>query len=462
MTTIGDCTAVLRDLLSAVGFDDAPLDRLDIADDGIALPTPWPITANAVAVLAAVGLAASRLGELRSGEATQVSVSTHHAGLAMACSSYLTVDGKPAKFRDPFTGFYEAANGRWVFLHGNFPHLRDGVLSLLGISDAADVASAVRTRDAFELEALGIASGLCIAAVRTRAEWQAETQCAAVKALPLIELERLADGWSRPQASGSQPLSGIRLLDLSRVIAGPMAGRTIAEFGGDVLLVSGPGLPSIESLVIDTGFGKRATTLDLVSAEDRAVFESLVAETDVFLDAYRPGSLPGRGYDKAALSRLRPGLIHVGLDAFSRSGPWAARRGYDSLVQASVGMCWDGENPPENLPCQPLDYLTGYLGALTAMVGLIRRLEQGGGWSGRLSLARTAQWMWDTYDRLGPETDAPPVRLSVDDARSRGYLRPCRTAFGAIEALCPPLQPPDWRWPSPPVRLGTHAPGWRQ
>lgn len=461
MSMIDDCMIVLRDLLSGIGFDDAPLDRLEIVDDGNALPTPWPITANAVAALAAVGLAASRLGELRSGVATPVSVSTYHAGLSMACSSYLTVDGKSAKFRDPFTGFYEAANGRWVFLHGNFPHLRDGVLALLGVTDVEDVAQAVRTRDPFELEALGIANGLCIAAVRARAEWQAEAQCDAINALPLIELGRLGDGAPRSSGSCDQPLSGIRMLDLSRVIAGPMAGRTIAEFGGDVLLVSGPGLPSIESLVIDTGFAKRSATLDLALPDDRATFESLIAESDIVLDAYRPGSLPGRGYDKAALAGLRPGLVHVDLDTFSRSGPWAARRGYDSLVQATVGMCWDGESSPENLPCQPLDYLTGYLGALAGMVGLIRRLEHGGGWSGRLSLARTAQWMWNTYDRLGPQPDAPATRPSIDEARSLGYLVPYDTAFGAIEALRSPLQSPDWRWPSPPAPLGSHMPDWK-
>lgn len=460
MSVVDDCTAVLQDLLSSIGFDDAPLDRLRIIDDGIALPTPWPVTANAVAALAAVGLAASRLGELRNGVATPVSVSTHHAGLAMVCSSYLTADGKSAKFRDPFTGFYEAANGRWVFLHGNFPHLRDGVLALLGVTDVEDVAQAVRTRDPFELEALGIAKGLCVAAVRTRAEWQAEAQCDAIDALPVIEFDRLGDGDPRSSVSGNQPLAGIRMLDLSRVIAGPMAGRTIAEFGGEVLLVSGPGLPSIESLVIDTGFAKRSTTLDLASPGDRETFQSLIAESDIFLDAYRPGSLPGKSYDKATLAALRPGLVHIDLDAFSRSGPWATRRGYDSLVQATVGMCWDGESPPENLPCQPLDYLTGYLGALAGMIGLIRRTEQGG-WAGRLSLARTAQWMWSTYDRLGPQLDAPSTRPSIDEARSLGYLAPYDTAFGAIEALRSPLQSPGWCWPSPPAPLGSHTPAWK-
>src|SRR5690606_41105470 len=177
--------------------------------DGDALASPWPITANAVAALAAVGLAASHLGELRGGRVADVTVRTFHAALSMASSSYLTVDGKPAKFRDPFTGFYEAADGRWAFLHGNFPHLRDGVLSLLGVSHVEDVAEAVARRDAFELEALGISHGLCIASVRTRADWEAEASFEAAKNLPLIELVRMSEG-TPTQTPGDHPLAGIR------------------------------------------------------------------------------------------------------------------------------------------------------------------------------------------------------------------------------------------------------------
>lgn len=455
------CRIVLEDLLASIGFDDAPLDRLEIVDDGLTLPTPWPITANAVAALAAVGLAASRLGQLRTGEARPVRIQTRHAGLAMASSSYLVVEGKAAKFRDPFTGFYEAANGRWVFLHGNFPHLRDGVLTLLGVSSVDEVAAAARNHDAFALEAEGIARGLCIAAVRTRAEWRTERQQAHIRSLPLIELQATDGGSTRLPAASDAPLSGVRMLDLSRVIAGPMSGRTIAEFGGDVLLVSGPGLPSIESLVIDTGFGKRSTEIDLGSADGRSAFEALVSEADIVFDAYRPGALAAKGYDRQALFRMRPELVHVDLDAFSRLGPWSSRRGYDSLVQATTGMCWDGETPPENLPCQPIDYLTGALGALAAMVGLIRRVETGSATSARLSLARTAEWMWDTYDWLGPEADIPAARPSIAEARDSFYLARYATAFGDIEALRSPLQDPDWRWSSAPVRLGSHSPAWK-
>lgn len=460
MSIITRSLTLLDRLLAGFGLSDIPRERLEIIDDGIALPTPWPVTANAVATLAAVGLAASHLHELRGGAPSPVIIRTRHAGLVMASSSYLLIDGQAAKFRDPFTGFYEAAHGRWVFLHGNFPHLRDGVLRLLGVTSVEEVAQAVKTRDAFALEAEGIARGLCIAAVRTRTEWQDENQYRHVCNLPLVDIERL-DEADRPMAPlNGQPLSQLRMLDLSRVIAGPICGRTIAEYGADVLLVSGPGRPSITSLVIDTGFGKRATEIDLATPASRAAFEALAAECDVFLDAYRPGSLSARGYSSANLARLRPGLVHIDLDAFSRAGPWAERRGYDSLVQATVGMCWDGKNPPKNLPCQPLDYLSGYLGALAAISGLIRRIEQGGGWSMRLSLARTAHWMWESYDLLGREPNPPQARMSPEEARAAGYLSTYKSAYGDIEALNSPLQAPGSRWPSVPVPLGTHPPQW--
>lgn len=447
---------ILAELLATVGWEDAPLDRLEIVDDGLSLPTPWPVTANAIAALAAVGLAASRIHEIRTGEKRVVRVSTLHAGLSMASSSYLLIDGKAAKFRDPFTGFYEAANDRWVFLHGNFPHLRDGVLEMLGVQNVDDVPHAVKKRDPFELEAEGIAKGLCVAAVRTREEWLAEPQAEAVLSQKLLSVNRIGDAPLRAISSGTEPLSGLRMLDLSRVIAGPMSARTVAEFGGEVLLISGPNLPSIESLVIDTGFGKRAVFIDL--RKDSETLERLLSEADIFLDAYRPGALAAKGFDAQSLSRKHPGIIHIDLDAFSKMGPWSGRRGYDSLVQATTGMCWDGKSKPRNLPCQPLDYLSGYLAAFGAMIALIRQYEEGGSWSVRLSLAQTSEWMWSTYSSLGAETAMPDTSMTFEQAAS--FLAEYQTDFGLVTALKSPLQDAAWHWPSVPVPLGTHDPAW--
>ncbi|MDT0683654.1 CoA transferase [Roseicyclus sp. F158] len=449
---------ILDSLLEVVDWPDAPLDRLEILDTGLALATDWPVTANAVAALAAVGLAASALHETWTGERRPVRIDTRAAGLAMASSSFLQIDGRSAKFRDPFTGFYEAAGGEWVFLHGNFPHLQAGLIDLLGASGADDVARAVRGRDASGIEDEAIAAGLCAARVRTREEWEAEDHARALRPLPVLGIERIGDAAPRPRGAGDEPLSGYRMLDLSRVIAGPMAGRTMAEAGADVLLVSGPGLPSITSLVVDTGFGKRAAEIDLRSDAGRALVRQLAAEADVMLDAYRPGALEGFGLGREAMMSISPGLVHVDLDAFGPVGPWAGRRGYDSLVQATTGMCRGGREVPANLPCQPLDYLSGYLAAFGAMLALLRQSKEGGSWSVRLSLAGTAQWMRQTHDRLGPETSRPEHGPGI--AEIADLLQDTDTEFGRVRALRPPLQGPDWRWTSPPVPLGTNAPEW--
>lgn len=454
---------VLRDLLTQTGFTDAQLNRVRIHDDGLALATPFPITACAVAALGAVGLAAARLAELHGGTPADIEISTRRAGLAMANSTYLRLGGANAKFRDPFTGFYPVADGRHVFLHGNFPHLRTSLLKMLGASDAAELPAILARLDAFEIEARAVAANLCAAAVRTRAEWQSTPQAGALAHLPLISMTSGDVSTAGLPRQMGKPLRGIRVLDFTRVIAGPMAGRTLAEWGADVLRISGPGLPSIQSLVIDTGFGKRAAELDIKTPEGLARAQNLAASGHVVIDGYRPGALPGQGMGADDLRGLNPDLVHVDLCAFGQVGPWAARRGYDSLVQATLGMNLGlnfatTEDAPQGLPCQPLDYLTGYLAAYAALLGLIRRAEGGGGTSAVLSLARVGHWMWQIHDQLGPERNPPasnPTAVDIAD-----LLDDHNTAFGPITALRPPLVPHDWHWDRPPVPLGHDAPEW--
>ena len=244
---------------------------------------------------------------------------------------------------DPVTGYYPARDGDWVYLHGNFPHLRDGLLELLEVdNDRNAVARAVSQWRAEEVEQEGIARGLCAALVRNRAQWQAHEQHRAVTSLPLIELTKIGDSPPEPLRAAERPLTGLRMLDLSRVIAGPMAGRTFAEHGATVMRVASPNLPAIESLVINTGFGKRSCFIDLDSPGGVESLKALVSEADVFLDAYRPGALEGRGFGAAQLADMRPGIVSVSLDAWARQGPWHARRGYDSprLFRNGVRKRW--------------------------------------------------------------------------------------------------------------------------
>lgn len=450
----------LQSILDSVNWRDAPLHALCITPAANLLPTRLPIGPLAAAALGATGLAAATLWQQRGGDPQQVGIDLRAATLGMATSNYLRVDGKPVKSWDPITGYYPASDG-WVYLHGNFAHLRDGWLKLFGVpNDANALRKALAGWSAIDVENAAGARGLCGVAVRDRATWAAHPQTQATATLPPIEITRIGDAPPRQLTPGPRPLSDMRVLDLSRVIAGPMAARTLAEHGATVMLVSAPHLPSIESLVIDTGFGKLSSMVDLTTAAGHATLRELAGTADVFLNAYRPGALEQRGFSPAALAQLSPGIVYMTISAFSRAGPWAQRRGYDTLVAAASGLTWNNDQPPARLPCQPLDYLTGYLGAFGTMVALQRQVREGGSWHVQLSLERTAAWIWTMTDQLGLEpasTAAIPAEKEVDDLYAESA-----SVFGQLRFLKPVAQLPltPTRWERGPVRLGADPARW--
>ncbi len=451
---------IARSILEGLGWTDPMLDTVAVRDNGKILPTPLAIEQIAAGVIAAVGLAVSQLWFERTGRRQTGSVTTRAAGLALDAPTYLRVDGRDIKDKDRLTGFYRTRDG-WAYLHGNFPHLRDGLLAMMGASNKDELAKSVALRDAMAIEAEAARRGLCAVALRNRAEWQRSEQAAATACLPLVEIERIGNAPPQPMTQGERPLSGVRVLDLSRVIAGPMIGKTLAEHGADVLLISGPGLPSIEQLVIETGFGKRSGFIELRDESGRASLSAMVGKADVFIDAYRPTALAAKGFGAQELSAMHPGIITVSVSAFGRTGPWRDRRGYDSLVQAAVGlneMNADGE--PKRLPCQPLDYLTGYLGATGAMAALSRRSREGGSWHVRLSLERTAAWLFEMADRLGRIADPPAARASAEEVAD--MLMQTTSPFGQVQHARPALsldETPGF-WSRPPVPLGSDPANW--
>jgi hypothetical protein len=327
-------------------------------------------------------------------------------------------------------------------------------------NDPAALRAALASWSAADIENAAGQLGLCGVIVRQRAEWEAHPQALATAALPLIEFTRIGDAPPRPLSHAARPLSGIRVLDLSRVIAGPMAARTLAEHGATVLQVGAAHLPSIESLVIDTGFGKQSCAINIDTAAGSNKLHELIDSADVFLNAYRPGALERRGFSPAALAQQRPGIIYLSISAFSRAGPWAQRRGYDTLVAAASGLTRSGAEDPARLPCQPLDYLTGYLGAFGTMLALQRRAVEGGSWHVQLSLERTSAWIREMTDTLGRESSVAaivPPSSEIDDL----YIEtPSR--FGALRHLKPVVQMPETptRWEQPPVPLGSDPAIW--
>jgi crotonobetainyl-CoA:carnitine CoA-transferase CaiB-like acyl-CoA transferase len=466
-------TTLLASLWNTASCERRALDHVRLEGGDPQLPSSFHVGAMASATIAAQALVAAEIWRMRSGRMQQVDVAVRQALAMFRSERFLTVDGQPpADPWSPLAGYYQAADGRWIQLHTNFPHHRDGVLRVLQCADSRDaVAAAISHWHAEELDQRLADEGLCAALIRSPQAWQAHPQAAALASLPLFEILRIGEAPIEPvgkhrqgDAAPTRPLQGVRILDLSRVIAAPLAGRTLAQHGADVLAIGAPHLPDIAPLVIDMGRGKRSASLDLRNAGERDVLRGLVHDADIFLQAYRPGALAAHGFSPDALAALRPGLIYVTLSAYGHAGPWAGRRGFDSLVQSATGIAWAegkaaGLDKPGKLPCQALDHATGYLAAFGAMVALQRRAVEGGSWLVRVSLAQTGRWLQSLGTVQGGL--APPARDFNRDEIA-GWMHTMDSPFGRVAAIAPVERMSETApyFDQPPVPLGTHAPVW--
>jgi crotonobetainyl-CoA:carnitine CoA-transferase CaiB-like acyl-CoA transferase len=391
-----------------------------------------------------------------------------HAGIEFRSERYLRVDGKPPhEHRDKTVGVYRTGDGRWIRLHTNLPHHRAGTLKLLGADyDRASVQRAIDGWEAFKLEDTAAAAGLVVTATRSFAEWDAHPQGRAVASLPLFTIEKIGDAAPQPLPSGDRPLAGVRVLDLTRVIAGPVCGRTLAAHGADVLNITAAHLPAMEALVIDTHRGKLTAQIDLREALGRDRLAGLLREADIFVQGYRPGAIAQYGFSAEEAARMKPGIVCVSLCAYGHDGPWAGRRGFDSLVQNADGLNLaeaeasgrTGPNPePMPLPAQALDHATGYLMTLGAMTALKRRATEGGSWHVRCSLAQTGHWVRHLGRIEGglacPNPSFDDVRDLTEDSAS-GFGRLTAVRNSAVMSETPV------RWLRPSMPLGSHAPEW--
>lgn len=456
-------------LWAVLGQPADALSRVTLAGAEPALPSSFAVGTLAQSTIAAAALAVAQVDTLRTGRQQTVSVDMHHAALEFRSERYFRVDGQlPPEPWDKIAGLYRCGDDRWVRLHTNFPHHRDGVLKLLGCAyDRESVAAALNQWKAEAFEEAAAQAGMVVTAARTFEEWDRHPQGVAVAGQPLMTIEPIGDvGDAPPQPlpahTDGRPLSGVRVLDLTRVIAGPVCGRTLAAHGADVLLITAPHLPAVPPLVIDTGRGKRSTQLDLRDAAGTEQLRALLRDADIFVQGYRPGGLAALHFSPEQAAALRPGIVYVSLCAYGHDGPWANRRGFDSLVQTASGFNWAeadaaGEAKPRPLPAQALDHGAGYLMAAGAMTALARRMTEGGSWHVRVSLAQTAQWL-RSFGRMAHGFDTPDPRYEEIGA----YLETTPSGFGALTALRHAGQlsntPPHWTLPS--VPLGTHAARW--
>lgn len=432
-----------------------------LAGEG-ALPSCYAVTELAAASVGAAALAVRQLIAAQGGPVTEVVVDRRLASLWFGWSLHPVGWERPPLW-DPVAGDYPTADG-WIRLHTNALHHRDAALAVLGAPvERAAVARAVAAWRGADLEAAVVAQGGCAAMMRSSAEWAAHEQGRAVAAEPLVALVGQGGsfnaGWA---ATPSRPLAGLKVLDLTRVLAGPVATRFLAGYGADVLRIDAPDW-SEPGVIPEVTLGKRCARLDLRAAQDRAVFEELLGRADVLVHGYRPEALERLGFGEAVRRRLNPGLVDVALDAYGWSGPLSGRRGFDSLVQMSAGiaqrgMQWQGAAKPVPLPVQALDHATGYLVAAAAVRGLLYRLEEGRATQARLSLARTALLLEQMSPPLGAAPESALAAFGVAD------LAPGleQTAWGPARRLAPPvrIEGAAMAWDRPASELGSAPPRW--
>ncbi|WP_282797574.1 CoA transferase [Streptomyces sp. CC224B] len=474
----------------ALGGDPGLLPRLSHAVDDAALPARLPVRALARACVGACALAAAELAGHRGGRAVpHARVDDGAVAAAFTSERHLRVDGRAPVSFAPLSRFWRTADG-WVRTHANYPHHRERLLAALGLWEGAACVDAVAGRlaglsAAAAEDAVYAAGGLAVA-LRTPAQWAAHPQAAAVAGLPLVARERLGGGAPRllpPLGDGPLlPASGLRVLDLTRVVAGPVATRTLALLGADVLRLDPPGCPELPDQHADTGLGKRSAALDLATRAGLRTLGELLAGADVVVTGYRPGALDRFGLSPEALAERRPGLVVAQLSAWGTAGPWAHRRGFDSLVQAATGIAVTEGSPqrPGALPAQALDHGTGYLLAAAVLRALTEQRTDGAGGTrvARLALARTAAWLtagWPPAtgpgapaetSRGGGPADAPAADGSADAPAPYDptpWLARTDSPLGRLRYALPPVSfaggPANWA--RPPGPWGADAPVWR-
>lgn len=447
-------TSMLAQLARAFDDDRPRVDEASIGQTGAGDLDSWFATTDlAVATIGIAGLMLSGFAASLVGREGRVSVDRRLASLWFGWTLRPLGWTLPAPW-DPLAGDYRAKDA-WIRLHTNAPAHRAAALSVLGHRESRTALSrAVSRWESEPLEAAIVEAGGCTAVMRSVRDWKRHPQGAAVAEEPLV-------AWSEyspiappsPASGGAQPLGGLRVLDLTRVLAGPVAARFLAAYGADVLRIDPPDWNE-PGVVPEVTLGKRCAGLDLRVQKDRNTFNELVRDADVLVHGYRPGALDRLGYDGGTLRVLNPRLIDVSLNAYGWSGPWSQRRGFDSLVQMSCGIaehamrraCADRPIP---LPVPALDHATGYLTAAAILRALTMRQRSGRVLSAKLSLARVASLLVSTK-RSKPSHGFLPV--GSDDFEP--HIE--ETAWGRARRIRFPLRieglASNWRHPAGELR----------
>jgi len=435
--------------------------------------TRFKIGETCSAVLGGVGVAVSDIWELKTGRRQEVSIDVRHGAAGLRSSVYLQRPGPDGAFKPVVNQNHQAMiaitqpwptkDGRWVLPHFGLPNLQARMQKLLGCELTPEaVANAVGKWDALDLEAAIDEARVCGGMVRSNAEWLAHPHGQVLAAKPIVEIIKVGDSDPEPLPRGGRPLSGIRALDLTRILAGPMAARTLAEHGADVLMVTAERLPQIPEHVLDTNHGKRSCFLDLVQKEDACRLKALVSGADVFSQGYRPGMIRKLGFGPEEVAALRPGIIYASINCYGADGPFSHRGGWEQVAQTMTGLCHEGRTAarpegPGLLPAAACDYTTGYLAAYGILLALARRARDGGSYHVRVSLCRSGMFIYRqgkvAFPGLGQ--DLSPAELDAIRIESRPKSGPLRH-LGPILKLSE--SSPHWTRSTP--QLGGDGPEW--
>jgi len=458
-----------NEVLAIRSAPDAAQNEVTFNGQDPVLPTRFRIAENCAGVVGAIGCALNDIWMLRGRARQRVQVNVRHAGAALNSSRLMQLPDDNGVYKRVVSAEHEhmisvtqpwpTKDGRYFLPHFGLPNLRDRVLGVLGCKfEQKAVRDAVATWDALDLEAAIDEARACGAMVRTNNEWRASAHGQVLSAKPLVEIIKIGDSDVEPFTQGDRPLSGVRALDLTRILAGPIAARTLAENGADVLMVTANGLPQIKEHVIDTSHGKRSTFLNLKSAEDAATLRNLIKNTDVFSQGYRPATMANLGFAPEDLASLRPGIIYVSISCFGADGPFSHRAGWEQVAQTVTGICHDnGDESPRLLPGAACDYTTGYLGAYGALLALARRAREGGSYHVRVSLCQSGMFIY----RRG-QLDGEIKGEGINDTEFESMSLQSDTVHGPLRHLKPILQLSETptRWDLPTPQLGGDQAHW--
>ena len=460
-------------LMAIRGLPLPKKDEVSITGSDPVLNTHFRLAATASAAIAGIGVAVNDLWELKTGRRQSIAIDAVAATAALKSKNYFQAKNTNGVFENVtdasheanrgLTGIFQTKDGRWLLTHFGLDQLRRRMLDLM--QDEANTksnAKAVAKWDALDLENAIDEARVCGGMIRTNDEWLQEPHGKILAAKPVVEIIKIGDSEPEPMPAGDRPLSGIRALDLTRILAGPITGRTLAEHGADVLMVSAPHLPQVWSYVADTSHGKRSCYLDLRDESEKQTLLDLVKTADVFSQGYRPDKINQMGLGPEELADIRPGLVYVSINCYGADGPFSHRAGWEQIAQIMTGIAAEGVQSssgykPKTLPAAANDYITGYLGAYGTLLALARRAREGGSYHVRVSLCQTGMMIYDQG-----KVSALPENLNLEISDVESLCIESDSHLGRIKHLAPVLSlsetRPSWALPTP--KMGSNDPRW--